>query len=166
MPAASALRPTPDRVRETLFNWLDPVLPGAACLDLYAGTGALGLEALSRGARSCVFVERDASAAAALERICKDLDARASVVCDDAEAYLERRAHRDADIVFVDPPYAHPAEPILATLLTELRPGALVYLERDRRADWPSPDGLAWTRRKTAGAVAFGLGSIAPEPRE
>lgn len=164
MPAGSALRPTPDRVRETLFNWLDPVLPGAVCLDLYAGTGALGLEALSRGAGRCTFVERDRRAAAALERGCTELDAAATIVCDDAQAYLERRERSDADIVFVDPPYAHPAEPILAALLAALRPGALVYLERDRRADWPTPDGLVWRRRKTAGAVAFGLAELVPEP--
>jgi 16S rRNA (guanine966-N2)-methyltransferase len=166
VPAAGALRPTPDRVRETLFNWLDPVLPGAACLDLYAGTGALGLEALSRGAGRCTFVERDPQAAAALERICKELDAGATVVRDAAEAYVRRSERCDADVVFVDPPYRDPVGPILAALLAELRPGALVYLERDRHAEWPSLDGLVWTRRKTAGAVAFGLGSIEPGPCE
>src|SRR6185312_15235986 len=76
LPASAGLRPTPDRVRETLFNWLQPRIAGAHCLDLYAGSGALGLEALSRGAASVLFVESQRAAADALDRLLRDWDAR------------------------------------------------------------------------------------------
>lgn len=99
------LRPTPDRVRETVFNWLAPVVAGASCLDLYAGTGAMGIEALSRGAGSCVFVERDRHLAAALRANLARLKVVAGqVVEDDALRYLDDDAQA-SDIVFLDPPF-------------------------------------------------------------
>ena len=106
------LRPTADRVRETLFNWLQPVLPGARVLDLFAGTGALGLEAVSRGAREAVLVERDPQLAEGLRMLAAKLPGgeRVQVVCADALGWL-RRAPESAspagfDLVFVDPPFA------------------------------------------------------------
>jgi 16S rRNA (guanine966-N2)-methyltransferase len=110
-----ALRPTPDRVRETLFNWLQPRILGAHCLDLYAGSGALGLEALSRGAASVVFVDQQRAATVALERLLYDWEARGwRVLCDQALHVLAGGQARDAqrltvqrfDVVFLDPPFA------------------------------------------------------------
>ena len=156
----SSLRPTPDRVRETLFNWLDPVLDGARCLDLFAGTGCLGFEALSRGAAKAVFVERDSGAARALEAARQELEADAEIVCADAVAFLARPGVGPFDIVFVDPPYATAVAPVLEALLAVLASGARVYLERARRDSWPDLPRLAWTRRATAGAVDFGLAEL------
>jgi 16S rRNA (guanine966-N2)-methyltransferase len=165
VPAGVDIRPTPDRVRETLFNWLAPVLPGASCLDLYAGTGALAFEALSRGAARAVLVERDRRAVAALESARDVLGAEATIVNDDALAWLARSGHEPFDIVFVDPPYADAVEPLWSLLPAVLGPGARVYLERERGDAWPGPPGLEWTRRGTAGAVAFGLAERLPSGR-
>jgi 16S rRNA (guanine966-N2)-methyltransferase len=153
----SQLRPTPDRVRETLFNWLGPKLSGARCLDLYAGTGVLGFEALSRGASSAVLVERDAQAARALEGQRDELGANASIVCADAGSYLARPDIGRFDIVFVDPPYSMDAMPVLESLLARLAPQARIYLERERGRKWPELAQLEWIRRSSAGAVDFGL---------
>jgi len=157
LPRDVELRPTPDRVRETLFNWLTPVLPGADCLDLFAGTGALGFEALSRGAASAVLVEREPRTAEALERVREELGAAAEIVRADAADYLARGARRHFDIVFVDPPFAEPVDPVLTALLPLLKPGARVYLERAESTPWPEIAGFDWLRRSRAGAVAFGL---------
>jgi 16S rRNA (guanine966-N2)-methyltransferase len=158
--AGADLRPTPDRVRETLFNWLDPLLEGARCLDLYAGTGVLGFEALSRGAASAVLVERDAVAARALERERDKLEAPAEVVCADAPTYVKGFGIDSFDIVFVDPPYRQDVMPVLDALLQALRQGALVYLERERGPQWPELAGLQWSKRSTAGGVEFGLARV------
>lgn len=101
------LRPTADRVRETLFNWLQPILPGARVLDLFAGTGALGLEAVSRGAREAVLVERDLQLADGLRQLAAKLPGgeRVQVVCADALGWL-RQTPGSFDLVFVDPPFA------------------------------------------------------------
>lgn len=153
----SELRPTPDRVRETLFNWLQPKLSGARCLDLYAGTGVLGFEALSRGATSAVLVERDTRAAEALERQRDELGANASIVCADAGSYLARPDVGKFDVLFVDPPYQMDAAPALESVLALLAPGARIYLERARGQRWPEIAQLEWIRRSAAGAVDFGL---------
>jgi 16S rRNA (guanine966-N2)-methyltransferase len=157
LPRDVELRPTPDRVRETLFNWLAPVLPGADCLDLFAGTGALGFEALSRGARSAVLVEREPRTADALDRAKEELGAAAEIVRAEAGDYLARNARRRFDVVFVDPPFANAVEPVLAGLLPLLKREARVYLERSAESPWPEVAGLDWIRRSRAGAVAFGL---------
>jgi 16S rRNA (guanine966-N2)-methyltransferase len=105
VPDAHGLRPTPDRVRETLFNWLAPVIDGARCLDLFAGTGALGIEALSRGASECVFVERDRTLCRLLqENLARLKVTNAQVTCDDASGFLTAQA-RPFDVVFLDPPF-------------------------------------------------------------
>jgi 16S rRNA (guanine966-N2)-methyltransferase len=105
-PADGGVRPSPDRVRETLFNWLMPVIAGARCLDLFAGSGALGLEALSRGAAEAVFVEREPRLAAAIESHLRVLDAAGGrVVVADALAWLAAPAST-FDIVMLDPPFA------------------------------------------------------------
>jgi 16S rRNA (guanine966-N2)-methyltransferase len=104
-PDAADLRPTPDRVRETLFNWLGQDLSGLACLDLFAGSGALGFEALSRGAASCVMVEKDAAALRALRDNAQKLGARNLTVVRGDALEFARETRAPFDVVFVDPPY-------------------------------------------------------------
>jgi 16S rRNA (guanine966-N2)-methyltransferase len=156
VPAGEAVRPTPDRVRETLFNWLGQRLDGAHCLDLYAGSGALGFEAVSRGAARVVLVERERAALAALRRSRELLGAAAAeIVAGDAEEYLARGGER-FDVVFLDPPFRQNADAtLLERLAPRLRPGARVYLEAARAAAVAPP----WRelRRARAGQVSFQL---------
>lgn len=150
------IRPTPDRVRETLFNWLMPMLPGARCLDLYAGTGALGLEALSRGAAHGSFVERDPRAAAAIEAALGRFGGSGQVLVTDARRWLRETPAVPCDLVFVDPPYGTSDPGELCTLLSRgwLAAHAWIYLEMG--CDQAVPDLPAtWYlhRETTAGAV-------------
>jgi 16S rRNA (guanine966-N2)-methyltransferase len=159
--AREDLRPTPDRVRETLFNWLEPVIAGARCLDLFAGSGALGIEALSRGAARAVFVERDAAAARVLRAALAGLGAAgAEVVRADAWQWLGGLA-QPFDVVFLDPPFASGFPPRLCTLLETggwLADGARIYIEHARRADPPAlPANWTLHRSRRAGQVAFHL---------
>ena len=130
IPAGTEVRPTPDRVRETLFNWLVPALDGASCLDLFAGSGVLGLEALSRGAVQAWFVERDAVLAAALRAQVRVLGAQGRVIRRDALKFLSSRPQRRFDVVFVDPPYATGLAEVLEELAAWLAAEHLVYVER------------------------------------
>jgi 16S rRNA (guanine966-N2)-methyltransferase len=160
--ADSAVRPTPDRVRETLFNWLAPSIRGACCLDLFAGTGALGLEALSRGAADCVFVERDRQLARSLRSRLEALESAARVVERAAMSYLRDDPAQTFDIVFLDPPYAIALEPILLQLLEWLRDSALVYVERPRTGSGLSSltgisSELGVAKEARAGDVLYGL---------
>ena len=128
----AGLRPSSDRVRETLFNWLAPMLPGARVLDLFAGSGALGLEALSRGAREAMLVERDARLAESLRQAVARLRAEgeARVVAADALAFLRAPVHGRFDIVFVDPPFAANLWPeAFASLAPWLADEAWLYVE-------------------------------------
>lgn len=130
-PDRPGLRPTPDRVRETLFNWLGQDLAGRDCLDLYAGSGALGFEAASRGARRVVMVERDAAASRALQANREALAVTTvEVIRADALEFLKN--HRDRyDVVFLDPPFAEDHWPQLLALLPERLTGnGVVYCER------------------------------------
>ena len=156
------LRPTSERIRETLFNWLAPRIEGARCLDLFAGTGALGLEALSRGAREAVFVERSPLAATALRQNIAELGAdRAIVVTADALAHLESEIEGEFDIVFLDPPFVNDLLRESCERLHErglLAAGARVYLEQDRDRPLPVlPDGWRLLKNKTAGRVRYML---------
>jgi len=156
------LRPTSQRIRETLFNWLSMRIPGARCLDLFAGTGALGLEALSRGARSVVFVERSAQAAAMLRNNIGVLDAEsASVIQADAAAWLRGEHGQAFDIAFLDPPFAADLLDDLCRLLEQqdvLASDALIYLEQDKSKPEPRlPDGWRLLKNKTAGSVRYML---------
>ncbi len=155
------LRPTPDRVRETLFNWLMPILPGARCLDLFAGSGALGLEAVSRGAAEVVMVDR-------LPRVVDQLRDNlqilrvdnARVIQADALQYLAGPA-RAFDIVFLDPPYRSGLLPDCLTRLDEggwLKAHAWIYLEADHKDGLPElPPGWVVYRSKQAGQVGYHL---------
>jgi 16S rRNA (guanine966-N2)-methyltransferase len=128
------LRPTPDRVRETLFNWLVADLPGALVLDLFAGTGALGLEALSRGARGACFVERDAAVARTLEDnlVTLGADARADVMTTDALGFLSG-APSPFTLVFLDPPFRQGLAAPCCLALEDgwLSNDAMIYLETE-----------------------------------
>ncbi len=164
VPAATGLRPTGDRVRETLFNWLAPRLPGAKCLDLFAGTGVLGLEALSRGAGEVVFVERQRDVALALEANLERLGARAgTVVGADARRFLDG-SPRPFDVVFLDPPFGEFDLGELCKLLAAgwLCDGARVYLEMPEKAAVPAlPPPWQCLREKTAGQVRYALAAFA-----
>jgi 16S rRNA (guanine966-N2)-methyltransferase len=130
------LRPTSDRVRETLFNWLQPMLPGARVLDLFAGSGALGLEAVSRGAHEAVLVERDPQLAESLRQLATKLPGgeRVQVVCADALVWLGA-APGDFDLAFVDPPFASDLwRRALAGLEGHLADDAWLYLESSLEA--------------------------------
>jgi 16S rRNA (guanine966-N2)-methyltransferase len=155
------IRPTPDRVRETLFNWLQPHIHGAQCLDLFAGSGALGLEALSRGAAAAIFVEQQREAAAAIEQLLSEWHATGGkVFCTQAQHYLSAAEPHGFDIVFLDPPFGAGA---LAAAVAALEPGwlaphARIYVERARREALP-PLPAMWRelRAGTAGEVGYHL---------
>ena len=142
---SAGLRPTSDRARETLFNWLQPVLPGARVLDLFAGSGALGIEALSRGAAQALLVERDPALATALEDSLRRLDAgpAARIVRADALSFLRLPVHGRFDVVFLDPPFdAGLWSPVLGVLDPWLAEGAWLYLESSAAA--PVDPGSGW----------------------
>ena len=156
------LRPTSERIRETLFNWLVPRIQGACCLDLFAGTGALGLEALSRGARSAVFVEQSAPAVATLKANIEVLDAAGALIRQmDALEYLRGKPEGPFDLVFLDPPFAADLNEELCKLLEQrqvLAEDALVYIEQDRSKPEPTlPSGWHVQKNKTAGNVRYML---------
>ena len=147
------LRPTPDRVRETLFNWLGQWLDGLACLDLFAGSGALGFEAASRGAARVVMVEQDRAVFQHLRKMRDAIGAsRVELVNDDAFAYL--RNAQAFDVVFLDPPFRQNALPAVFRLLKG-RNGMRVYVESSEPFD-PGPQ---WqeVKRARAGQVSYQL---------
>jgi 16S rRNA (guanine966-N2)-methyltransferase len=153
------LRPTPDRVRETLFNWLAGSIGGARCLDLFAGTGALGLEALSRGARCAVMVEENKQLARQLQASRAAL-AAASAEIFQAEALAWLGETRDTfDIVFLDPPFHQDYVKKACALLVNrghLAPSAYIYTETERDIA-SSPPGLKELKRARAGRVEYRL---------
>jgi 16S rRNA (guanine966-N2)-methyltransferase len=159
------LRPTTDRVRETLFNWLAPHIHGARCADLFAGSGALGLEALSRGAAHCDFVDVSARVTQQISRILETLGAadRASCHCAEAAQFLAQ-ATGAFDLVFVDPPFGSSLATSTCQALSReglLAGGALVYVET--AADNPPPavpQGWTQHRCKASGGVSYRLFSV------
>lgn len=155
-PDRDGLRPTPDRVRETLFNWLGQDLPGWHCLDLFAGSGALGFEAASRGAARVALVERDAAASQALEKNRQALGTSAiEIVRADALAWLA--SNRTAwNLIFLDPPFdSGLAASILPELSGHLAPGGLVYVEQG--AEVTVPAGFIMLKSGRAGRSHFAL---------
>lgn len=164
-PDLPGLRPTPDRVRETLFNWLQHAVAGARCLDLFAGSGALGLEALSRGAKELVFVEQAVAASRALQEQLIRLggERRSQVVEMGATRYL-RNPPQPFDIVFLDPPFGRDALAEYIPLLDAghwVSVGGLVYLENEKKAGAPTlPTHWELLKSKSAGEVGYHLARV------
>jgi 16S rRNA (guanine966-N2)-methyltransferase len=153
VPDRPDLRPTPDRVRETLFNWLGQTLDGLSCLDLFAGSGALGFEAASRGARRVVMVEQDRSVFQSLRKTRETIGApNVEIILDDAFAYL--RKGQAFDVVFLDPPFRQNALPAVFRQLNGA-PGVRVYVESGE----PFSPSAPWRelKRARAGQVSYQL---------
>jgi len=166
VPDLPGLRPTGNRQRETLFNWLQATIAGARCLDVFAGSGALSLEALSRGAERTLCLERDPAACAALRRVLAEwgLTARAAVKQVDALGFLCRHVPEPFDLVFVDPPFQDDAwqRSIDALAGGWIRAGSLIYLE------YPSPGapvrlppGWSEVKSRTTGRIGMSLLQVA-----
>lgn len=164
-PDQPGLRPTPDRIRETLFNWLAPIIAGARCLDAFAGSGALGFEAASRGAGEVVLIERAAPVAQRLRANARTLDAPGIEILQADTLQWLAGSGRPFDVVFLDPPYDDDLlAPAIARLAGHgwLAPGARIYLEAARRTGFPElPQGWEPLRDKTAGQVRYGLVGVA-----
>lgn len=158
------LRPTPDRVRETLFNWLGQTLDGLDCLDLFAGSGILGFEAASRGASAVTLVERDAHAHAGLRRNAGALGAtQIEIIRGDALEFLAS-ASRQFDVAFVDPPYRQGwIERVMPLLDRAVRPGARVYVEAETPLTQIPMSGWRVLKQGRAGQVHFHLLACAEE---
>jgi 16S rRNA (guanine966-N2)-methyltransferase len=164
--AAAGLRPTPDRVRETLFNWLGQDLTGATTLELYAGTGVLTLEALSRGAERAVAVDRNPALIRALAKTASDIGVVSlETHVDDALRYVGREARR-FDVVFADPPYAEdPWNALFAAVVPRMTADGRLYAEAGRRLE--PPPALEIIRHARAGTVHYHLLALtrpAPSP--
>ncbi len=167
-PDGEGLRPTGDRLRETLFNWLAPILSGARCLDLFAGSGVLGLEALSRGAAHCVLVERNPEAVRHLQSSVRLLGASdAQVVQADAKQWVAS-THQVFDLVLLDPPFSDETLDVFS-LMKVLRqrqllsPSAWVYIEQSRDEVLPLLQGWHLYREQCAGRVRISLWRIVSE---
>jgi 16S rRNA (guanine966-N2)-methyltransferase len=161
VPLLDGLRPTPDRVRETLFNWLAMTLPGAHCGDLFCGTGALGLEALSRGAASCVFVDSSPVVTKQIQQNIHTLACQsAQVVQQSAVQWLTTPPQRPLDIVFLDPPFRQGWLDKLLPLLAKgwLSTRAWVYIEMEKETPLPTlPPSWQLHKEKTAGQLCYRL---------
>lgn len=156
------LRPTPNRVRETLFNWLQFSVQNAVCLDCFAGTGALGFEAYSRGAKEIIFVEQNSCAAQLLiEHAQKwDLEPYTRIILGDALTFIPECAAKNLkfDVVFLDPPFQSDAlTKILPILFAVLNPSAYVYVETAKDAPFSLPANFTLQKEKTAGQVTYRL---------
>ena len=158
VPDVEHLRPTSDRIRETLFNWLMPVIKDAKCADLYAGTGILGIESLSRFAKSCDFAESDRGARKCLEENIAELAPSDAALFNDANRILDGTGCYD--VIFLDPPYK---ARLLSSLIEKiarleiLSTDGLVFVEDNQPLDFPLPEQFEWYRQKKAGQVYFGL---------
>jgi 16S rRNA (guanine966-N2)-methyltransferase len=161
-PDIPGLRPTPDRVRETLFNWLQTSIVGARCLDLFAGSGALGLEALSRGAVYAVFVEQTPAVCRVLQQTIASLKATSNTrIMEMGAARFLRTPVEPFDIAFLDPPFGLNALPEYIPLIEAggwLKPAGLLYLENERESGLPElPPHWELLKSKSAGQVGYHL---------
>lgn len=161
-PDVSNLRPTGDRIRETLFNWLQMDIPGARCLDLFAGSGALGFEALSRGAAQVTFLDSHSKSVQQLNANCRLLACgKATVLKKDALEFLRAEPEQLFDIVFLDPPFKLDMLQESIQLLNEkkhLHAGAKIYLEMDVATEIASmPEDWQMLKEKKAGQVKYQL---------
>jgi 16S rRNA (guanine966-N2)-methyltransferase len=170
-PDSPGLRPTPDRVRETLFNWLQQMIVDTRCLDLFAGSGALGFEALSRGAREVVFVDQERAVAETLRAELERLggSARGRVVQSPAGGFLGE-VGAPFDVIFLDPPFGAGALPQYVERLASgawVKPGGWVYLESERGTGPPlMPPRWELVKSKSAGEVGYHLARVSDEIRE
>ncbi len=171
-PDAPGLRPTADRIRETLFNWLRDDIHGARCLDLFAGSGALGIESLSRGAKEVVFVEMNSLVKNALVESLAILDIRNAVIhMEDAISWIYRNSASTEpfDVVFLDPPFADGLLPRVCQQLADaglLKPNAKIYLESDAALpEIVAPDNWQALKSKRAGSVRFQLFGVTDSPQ-
>lgn len=156
---APGLRPTKDAVRETLFNWLAPEINHAICLDCFAGTGALGIEAASRGAAQVILVEKDRANTKQLEANVNRLEAsNISVANTDALSFIQQ-LDTTIDIAFLDPPFdLDVLDQLLPELVGKMHEEGAIYIEQDRNKGLPAlPVGWYYRREKNAGQVVFGL---------
>ncbi|ARB92405.1 16S rRNA (guanine(966)-N(2))-methyltransferase RsmD [Legionella longbeachae] len=159
VPDEEGLRPTPDRVRETLFNWLMHDIREARCLDAFAGSGALGLEAFSRGAERVVFLEQSSKAFTNLQKVLNAFNSpKLKLLRTDALSYL-KQSKEEFDLIFLDPPFAKNYLPQCIADITQsqiIKTGGLVYLES---ADAIQLDEHYWrkVKIKQAGQVVYGL---------
>lgn len=165
-PDAGGVRPTPARTRETLFNWLSFYLAGSDCLDLFSGSGALGLEALSRGAAHATLVDNSAALTTALRGNLRLLGSESgNVVCAGADTYLSQRTRQPFDIVFMDPPFRQGWLASLFPLLDTqgwVKPGGWIYVEHESETPPPAaPASWKLHRQKTAGQVTYCLYRVA-----
>ena len=177
VPGIAGLRPTGDRVRETLFNWLGPRIEGAICADLFAGSGVLGFEAVSRGAAAVTLIEKDPQCARALTEEHERLRALAAVQtdvqirCADALSWLSgpgASRQPPLDVVFVDPPFGSPLAGLTLEHLVAcggLNADARIYVETGVDEDLDLPAGLEYLRSERAGRVRYHLARpVIPEP--
>ncbi|TXI85623.1 MAG: 16S rRNA (guanine(966)-N(2))-methyltransferase RsmD [Cupriavidus sp.] len=164
--ADSGVRPTPDRVRQTVYDWLSPVIEGSRCLDLFAGSGALGLEAISRGAAHVSFVEvgmRQNTLIKAALIMLKVPAQRFDVAMLDAMSYLSQTWHR-YNVVFIDPPYASGLlDSVLEELPKVLAPFNRIYIEWPEGKQPVLPANFSWLKEKKAGKVCYGLATYSVE---
>ena len=166
-PAVDGLRPTGDRVRETLFNWLAPEIQGARCLDVFAGSGALGVEALSRGAGTVLMLERDAKAASQLRANLSLLNAQnGKIIHGDALKFLQEGNHvhnnpeGSYQIIFIDPPFQLQLwQQVIDVLEAKnwLAEDATIYIESGRESVYQTPPNWQLHREKHAGNVSYRL---------
>ncbi len=158
VPDAQGLRPTPDRVRETLFNWLQPFLHGAKCLDLFAGSGALGIEAVSRGAASSLLIEQDRETAETLRESLRILDADKIVVHQADALQWIKTANQVFDIIFLDPPFGKNMIEQCLSLLAESEcvvEQTLIYVESE--SIWQAEKNVEVIKQAKAGQVHYML---------
>jgi len=159
---AEGLRPTSDRVKETLFNWLQFEIAGASCLDVFAGSGALSFEAISRGAKQATLLELNNQNAQQLQQNLKTLAvSNARVEQVDSLLWLNQPCNQSYDLVFLDPPFHKELMQTAVDLLFEngyLNDQAWLYLEQEKQLDWPNlPEGWVNYREKTTSQVKYAL---------
>lgn len=154
------LRPTTDRVRETVFNWLNFDIPGASCLDLFSGSGALGFEALSRGAKDCTFVELNRNVAQQIKQNLATLQSEnGTVVNNDALSFLQGTPHA-FDVIFLDPPFRKGFLEQVMPMISDrwIKPNGYLYIERESEASLDDlPEHWQLIKEKRAGQLTYAL---------
>ncbi|MCO7226533.1 16S rRNA (guanine(966)-N(2))-methyltransferase RsmD [Pleionea sp. CnH1-48] len=167
---SAGLRPTLDRVRETLFNWLMYDIEGARCLDLFAGSAALGIEALSRGAKEVVFVEKNRKASDNIHNNLRELEFSNARVFNTSAEVVAKKNEQPYNIIFIDPPFYQEYLDNILVLINNSRfvqQGTQIYVERERHSDPVSfPDNWELTKEKQVGGLEFYLLEVTQLPTE